>query len=202
MEKLLDTIGGSCEKLRKKGIITDDEYRKCTDISDNVSESSLDSMQDDDNRMYLEKVYDTPTTKINNEQNSIYNRYKRIVNSNLESLKNAYIKQNKELIFRDKQNLDTIKTELKDMISDYETNIQNSKSHDIYKSMILRNREFSTLSKKLNRTKNSSLTAKTKIKILTEKNTIINSQYKLLLSFFVIILICILSLSVKLYSKK
>jgi hypothetical protein len=202
MEKLLDTIGGSCEKLRKKGIITDDEYRKCTDISDNVSESSLDSMQDDDNRMYLEKVYDTPSTKINNEQNSIYNRYKRIVNSNLESLKNAYIKQNKELIFRDKQNLDTIKTELKDMISDYETNIQNSKSHDIYKSMILRNREFSTLSKKLNRTKNSSLTAKTKIKILTEKNTIINSQYKLLLSFFVIILICILSLSVKLYSKK
>ena len=202
MEKLLDTIGGSCEKLRKKGIITDDEYRKCTDISDNVSESSLDSMQDDDNRMYLEKVYDTPSNKINNEQNSIYNRYKRIVNSNLESLKNAYIKQNKELIFRDKQNLDTIKTELKDMISDYETNIQNSKSHDIYKSMILRNREFSTLSKKLNRTKNSSLTAKIKLKILIEKNTIINSQYKLLLSFFVIILICILSLAVKLYSKK
>ena len=202
MEKLLDTIGGSCEKLRKKGIITDDEYKKCTDISDNVSESSLDSMQDDDNRMYLEKVYDTPSNKINNEQNSIYNRYKRIVNSNLESLKNAYIKQNKELIFRDKKNLDTIKTELKDMITDYETNIQNSKSHDIYKSMILRNREFSTLSKKLNRTKNSSLTAKTKLKILTEKNTIINSQYKLLLSFFVIILICILLLAVKLYSKK
>lgn len=202
MEKLLDTIGGSCEKLRKKGIITDDEYRKCTDISDNVSESSLDSMQDDDNRMYLEKVYDTPSNKINNEQNSIYNRYKRIVNSNLESIKNAYIKQNKELIFRDKQNLDTIKTEIKDMISDYETNIQNSKSHDIYKSMILRNREFSTLSKKLNRTKNASLTAKTKLKILTEKNTIINSQYNLLLSFFVIILICILSLALKLYSKK
>ena len=67
MEKLLDT-GGSCDKLRKKGILTEDEYKKCTDISDNISESSFDSMQDEDNKKYLEKVYDTPSDKIH-EQN-------------------------------------------------------------------------------------------------------------------------------------
>ena len=202
MEKLLDTIGGSCDKLRKKGILTEDEYKKCTDISDNISESSFDSMQDEDNKKYLEKVYDTPSDKISNEQNSIYNRYKRLVNSNLDSLKNSYISDNKELIFRDKQNLDTIKKEIKDLIEDYEKNIENSKSHDIYKSMILRNREFNNLSKKFNRTKNSGVTINTKLNILKEKSEILNSKYKILVYFCLVIVICILLLIVKLYNKK
>ena len=87
------------------------------------------------------------------------------------------ISDNKELIFRDKQNLDTIKKEIKDLIEDYEKNIENSKSHDIYKSMILRNREFNNLSKKFNRTKNSGVTINTKLNILKEKSEILNSKY-------------------------
>ena len=63
-------------------------------------------MQDEDNKKYLEKVYDTPSDKISNEQNSIYNRYKRLVNSNLDSLKkfilvitkNLYLEISKTLI--------------------------------------------------------------------------------------------------------
>mgnify|MGYP001468621183 CR=1 FL=1 len=54
MEKLLDTINNSCKELKSKGILTDDEYRKCKNISEN---EPLDDIRNKENEKASESFY-------------------------------------------------------------------------------------------------------------------------------------------------
>ena len=190
MEKLLDTISNSCEELKSKGILTDDDYNKCRKISDN---EKIDSVRNEEYSKYLDTVYENPADEINRHETEKYKKYKTLFNSNIKSLMKAYNSEDKSLIYRYNNNLNKIKDDIKEHLSTYEKNINNTRSHEIYKEMVLKNREMTDILKQLEKQNNDRFLIKKK------KENITNKSYKKHLSFKNYIICFIILLFVTLF---
>lgn len=198
MEKLLDTINNSCKELKSKGILTDDEYQKCNNISEN---EPLDDIRNKENEKYLDKVYNTPNDKITESENNVYNKYKRMFDSNIDNFKKAYHTKDKNLQYRYRKNLEQLIKEIKELIDNYEEKIKNTKSQDIYKEMILKNKQMNNMLTKIVQQNNDLYTIKKKkdnIKDKIYKNrSIIKNNIIIFIFFLLIILFLILEMKYK-----
>ena len=54
MDKLLDTLTNSCEGLKKKGVITPEEYEKCKAVG---HDEHRDEYSANENKDYINKVF-------------------------------------------------------------------------------------------------------------------------------------------------
>lgn len=198
MEKLLDTISNSCEELKAKGIFTDDDYNKCKKISD---DEPIDSMRDNEYSGYLNKVYENPSDEIRKHETDKYNKYRLLFISNKKNLMQAYNVGDKTLINRYNNNLNKIKDEIKELIKTYETNINNTKSHEIYKEMILKNREMTDTLKQIDKNKNDLMIIRKKKENIVSKNHYKHISFKNYLICFTILIFITLSLILELKYK-
>ena len=195
MDKLLDTINNSCEGLKKKGIITSDEYDKCRSVA---NKENIEQYNDEENKTYIDKVYGSASDKITSEETSKYNNYKRLFVSNIDSLIKAQIKNDKQLEFRYNTNLDNIKDEIKELINKYELNIKNTKSHQIYKGMLLKNRTMTELLTNISKHKNEMLSVKKKHSDIDEKMVEYQRYLKIWGLIFLVLLFFVLYLVIDL----
>lgn len=195
MDKLLDTITNSCEGLKRKGIITDDEYDKCRSVANN---DNREQYSDEENKQYIDKVYGSESDKITSVEKEKYNSYKRLYSSNIDSLRKAQLKNDKQLEFRYQTNLDNIKEEIKELINKYERNIKNTKSHEIYKGMLLKNREMTGILENISKQKNEMLSVKKKQSDIDEKLVDYRRYLKIWGLIFMVLLFIVLYLVIDL----
>tara|TARA_B110001450_G_scaffold227731_1_gene227266 strand:+ start:308 stop:904 length:597 start_codon:yes stop_codon:yes gene_type:complete len=195
MDKLLDTITNSCEGLKGKGIITDNEYDKCRSIA---NDDKREQYSNEENKLYIDKVYGSESDKITSGEKGKYNNYKKLYTSNIDSLKKAHLKNDKQLEFRYQTNLDNIKEEIKELINKYERNIKNTKSHEIYKSMLLKNREMTVILENISKQKNEMLSVKKKHSDIDEKLVDYRRYLKIWGLIFMILLFIVLYLVIDL----
>lgn len=197
MEKLLDTISNSCKELKEKGILTYDDYQKCKKIYD---EENTDDIKNEEYLKYLDSVYEEPSDRINEDETQKYKKYKKLFDTNIDNLMKAYNTDDINLIYRYNTNLQKIKDEIKKIIENYEKKINNTKSHEIYKEMVLKNRNMNEILKQIDKYKNDLYSIKKK------KDNIINKKYKKHITlknyiiFFIILLFIIIILFLKLKS--
>jgi hypothetical protein len=185
MDKLLDTITNSCEGLKKKGIITSNEYDKCRAVAD---DENRDQYSDEENKKYIDKVYGKESGRIVSNENNKYKSYRRLYDSNIDSLKKAQLKNDKQLEFRYNTNLNNIKEEIKDLINKYELDIRNTKSPQIYKEMLLKNRTMTEILNKISRQKNEMLSVTKKQQNIDEKMAVYSRYLKLFGLLFLVLL--------------
>ena len=185
MDKLLDTITNSCEGLKKKGIITSNEYDKCRAVAD---DENRDQYSDEENKKYIDKVYGEESGRIVSNENNKYKSYRRLYDSNIDSLKKAQLKNDKQLEFRYNTNLNNIKEEIKDLINRYELDIRNTKSHQVYKEMLLKNRTMTEILNKISRQKNEMLSVTKKQQNIDEKMASYSRYLKILVLLFMVLL--------------
>ena len=191
MDKLLDTLTNSCEGLKKKGIITPEEYEKCKSVGD---DEHRDEYSANENKNYINKVFGSKSDQISHEENLKYDNYESLFRTNMESLINAQKTGNKQQEFKFTNNLNNIKDEIKELINEYELNIRTTKSHKIYKEMLLKNRKLTKLLNDISIQKNEMLSVKKKHSNIDEKRIVYNNYFKLSGFIFVFLLIVFLYL--------
>tara|TARA_B100000787_G_C16187331_1_gene295421 strand:- start:277 stop:864 length:588 start_codon:yes stop_codon:yes gene_type:complete len=189
MEKLLETLTKSCEGLKAKGIITSDEYTKCIGVG---QDENREKYSDEENKDYLNNVYGSTSDKINLEENTKYENYQTLFKTNMDSLIRAQQTNNKQLEFKFTNNLNTIKDEIKEQINTYELNIKNTKSHEVYKVMLLKNRTLTELIQKISVQKNEMLSVQKKHSNIDEKLLLFQNYRKIWgLLFLILVLVAL-----------
>ena len=112
----------------------------------------------------------------------------------MDSLINAQKTGNKQQEFKFNNNLNNIKDEIKELINEYELNIKTTKSHKIYKEMLLKNRKLTKLLNDISVQKNEMLSVKKKHSNIDEKRIVYNNYFKLSGFIFVFLLLVFLYL--------